>query len=124
MIKQQIDGVLNAFNHPPCDFDDEIYYMRGDLQGYSICIEDREYEYECLVGKRKETAPHYIVLREYVEHNYPHEPDYCDVTEVSAHLTIASAVIDILHRYLDDEIERYYESVHDYEMEKHYAEIM
>ena len=120
----QINAVLKVFNHHPVDLEDDIFYMRGDLQGYSIQVEDREYEYECIAGKRKETAPHFIVLREYVEHNYPHEPDYVDVAEVSAHFTVAAAVTDILHRNLDDKIEGYYETINEYEMEQHYAEIM
>jgi len=100
--------MLAVFRHAPCSVDDDVVYFGN---GFSMCIEDREFKWKSLTGEHSEMRPHFVLFSDVYEYNYPTEPDYFDIHEVGAYVSCLEAVAGMLRQELDIAIDDYFEAM-------------
>jgi len=91
---------------PSLSLEDAVVYLNN---GMCIMIEDREHRHETLNGTQTKILPHFVLGYEFTVSNYPREPDYTDVTEHWAGLSLYSAMKEARLLEVSWEIENFIE---------------
>ena len=98
-----------------CDVSDDGEHLEIDGGGISIYKYSESHEEGTLSGSATYIRTLFVVFYDYIEHNYPHEPNWSDAQKHSHHQFLLDAIKSAILLDHEWELNNYIESQIDYD---------